>query len=217
MQLNVDVGLYLRRGLVEEVKIRLCVCGGVGVLADPIESCQNFYKDFTLQIDMAFNVFFLLYFGLRFIAANDKLWFWLEVNSVVDFFTVPPVFVSVYLNRSWLAFYHSPFPPPTRCLFIHLDCVSKAPQGSGGTQLPSSLEVTGLACPRLIDNCYVQTLHLELCIVVSALFSMSSKGKYPKLCYIMTYFCQRGTKAWIYKAGLLLAGSICVPPPARAR
>ncbi|CDQ63989.1 unnamed protein product [Oncorhynchus mykiss] len=51
---------------------------------------------------MFFNVFFLLYFGLRFIAANDKLWFWLEVNSVVDFFTVPPVFVSVYLNRSWL-------------------------------------------------------------------------------------------------------------------
>ncbi|XP_023264911.1 calcium-activated potassium channel subunit alpha-1 isoform X2 [Seriola lalandi dorsalis] len=70
--------------------------------SDPIESCQNFYEDFTLQIDMAFNVFFLLYFGLRFIAANDKLWFWLEVNSVVDFFTVPPVFVSVYLNRSWL-------------------------------------------------------------------------------------------------------------------
>ncbi|XP_033882287.1 calcium-activated potassium channel subunit alpha-1a isoform X4 [Acipenser ruthenus] len=70
--------------------------------SDPIESCQNFYKDITLQIDMAFNVFFLLYFGLRFIAANDKLWFWLEVNSVVDFFTVPPVFVSVYLNRSWL-------------------------------------------------------------------------------------------------------------------
>uniref|UniRef100_A0A4W5NGY1 Calcium-activated potassium channel subunit alpha-1 n=1 Tax=Hucho hucho TaxID=62062 RepID=A0A4W5NGY1_9TELE len=72
------------------------------VFDSPIESCQNFYKDFTLQIDMAFNVFFLLYFGLRFIAANDKLWFWLEVNSVVDFFTVPPVFVSVYLNRSWL-------------------------------------------------------------------------------------------------------------------
>lgn len=42
----------------------------------------------------------LLFF--QFIAANDKLWFWLEVNSVVDFFTVPPVFVSVYLNRSWL-------------------------------------------------------------------------------------------------------------------
>lgn len=35
------------------------------LLFSPIESCQNFYKDFTLQIDMAFNVFFLLYFGLR--------------------------------------------------------------------------------------------------------------------------------------------------------
>ncbi|MGH0118184.1 UNVERIFIED_CONTAM: hypothetical protein FKN15_045331 [Acipenser sinensis] len=34
---------------------------------NPIESCQNFYKDTTLQIDMAFNVFFLLYFGLRLI------------------------------------------------------------------------------------------------------------------------------------------------------
>uniref|UniRef100_A0A8C4VU52 Calcium-activated potassium channel subunit alpha-1 n=1 Tax=Gopherus evgoodei TaxID=1825980 RepID=A0A8C4VU52_9SAUR len=67
----------------------------------PIESCQNFYKDFTLQIDMAFNVFFLLYFGLRFIAANDKLWFWLEVNSVVDSSQSLQV-VSVYLNRSWL-------------------------------------------------------------------------------------------------------------------
>uniref|UniRef100_A0A1A8MHC3 Potassium large conductance calcium-activated channel, subfamily M, alpha member 1a n=1 Tax=Nothobranchius pienaari TaxID=704102 RepID=A0A1A8MHC3_9TELE len=49
--------------------------------SDPIESCPNFYNDFTLQIDMAFNVFFLLYFGLRFIAASDKLWFWLETRS----------------------------------------------------------------------------------------------------------------------------------------
>nr|XP_039272746.1 calcium-activated potassium channel subunit alpha-1-like [Styela clava] len=70
--------------------------------SDPIETCKNFYTDTTLQIDMAFNLFFLLYFGLRFIAANDKLLFWLEVNSIVDFFTVPPVFVSVYLNRTWL-------------------------------------------------------------------------------------------------------------------
>lgn len=48
------------------------------------------------------NPLFFFFFFLQFIAANDKLWFWLEVNSVVDFFTVPPVFVSVYLNRSWL-------------------------------------------------------------------------------------------------------------------
>ena len=41
-------------------------------------------------------------FLFQFIAANDKLLFWLEVNSFVDFFTIPPVFVSVYLNRTWL-------------------------------------------------------------------------------------------------------------------
>ena len=69
---------------------------------EKIETCKNFYTDRMLQVDMAFNVFFLIYFGLRFIAANDKLWFWLEINSIVDFFTVPPVFVSVYLNRTWL-------------------------------------------------------------------------------------------------------------------
>lgn len=39
----------------------------------PIESCQNFYKDFTLQIDMAFNVFFLLYFGLR-VSWSNTAW-----------------------------------------------------------------------------------------------------------------------------------------------
>ncbi|XP_075924825.1 calcium-activated potassium channel subunit alpha-1 isoform X2 [Petromyzon marinus] len=72
--------------------------------SDPIELCQYFNTNIALQIDMGLNVFFLLYFGLRFIAANDKLWFWLEVNSIVDFFTVPPVFVSVYLNRGWLGF-----------------------------------------------------------------------------------------------------------------
>uniref|UniRef100_A0A8C4R7V4 BK channel n=1 Tax=Eptatretus burgeri TaxID=7764 RepID=A0A8C4R7V4_EPTBU len=70
--------------------------------SDRIEDCNVFEEDITLQIDMGLNVFFLLYFGLRFIAASDKLWFWLEVNSIVDFFTVPPVFVSVYLSRSWL-------------------------------------------------------------------------------------------------------------------
>ena len=70
--------------------------------SDKIETCKNFKEDRTLQLDMVFNVFFLIYFGLRFIAANDKLWFWLEINSIVDFFTVPPVFVSVYLNRTWL-------------------------------------------------------------------------------------------------------------------
>ncbi|NXE76604.1 KCNU1 protein, partial [Cochlearius cochlearius] len=55
-----------------------------------------------LYVDTSFNAFFLLYFGLRFVAADDKLRFWLELNSLVDFFTIPPVFVSYYLKRNWL-------------------------------------------------------------------------------------------------------------------
>ncbi|NXA41715.1 KCNU1 protein, partial [Eudromia elegans] len=55
-----------------------------------------------LFIDTGFNAFFLLYFGLRLVAADDKLRFWLELNSLVDFFTIPPIFVSYYLKKNWL-------------------------------------------------------------------------------------------------------------------
>ncbi|XP_074838010.1 potassium channel subfamily U member 1 [Carettochelys insculpta] len=51
---------------------------------------------------MSFNAFFLFYFGLRFMAADNKLTFWLELNSIVDFFTIPPVCVSFYLKTNWL-------------------------------------------------------------------------------------------------------------------
>ncbi|XP_072702079.1 potassium channel subfamily U member 1 [Ciconia boyciana] len=60
------------------------------------------FPDNILYVDTGFNTFFLLYFGLRFVAADDKLRFWLELNSLVDFFTIPPVFVSYYLKRNWL-------------------------------------------------------------------------------------------------------------------
>ncbi|XP_053125068.1 potassium channel subfamily U member 1 isoform X2 [Hemicordylus capensis] len=60
------------------------------------------FEDQTVAIDLIFNSFFLFYFGLRFLAASDKLSFWLEVNSMVDFFTITPVCVSFYLQRNWL-------------------------------------------------------------------------------------------------------------------
>ncbi|GCC38361.1 hypothetical protein chiPu_0016875 [Chiloscyllium punctatum] len=34
-----------------------------------------------------------------FIAAQDKLQFWFELNSVVDFFTIPPVIVALYFRK----------------------------------------------------------------------------------------------------------------------
>nr|XP_009675994.1 PREDICTED: potassium channel subfamily U member 1 [Struthio camelus australis] len=60
------------------------------------------FPDSILFTDTGFNAFFLLYFGLRLVAADDKLRFWLELNSLVDFFTIPPVFVSYYLKKNWL-------------------------------------------------------------------------------------------------------------------
>lgn len=39
---------------------------------------------------------------MQFIAASDKLWFMLEMYSFVDYFTIPPSFVSIYLDRTWI-------------------------------------------------------------------------------------------------------------------
>ena len=36
----------------------------------------------------------------QFIAASDKFWFMLELYSFVDYFTIPPSFVSIYLDRT---------------------------------------------------------------------------------------------------------------------
>ncbi|GAB1301765.1 Potassium channel subfamily U member 1 [Apodemus speciosus] len=35
-------------------------------------------------------------------AAEDKIKFWLEMNSIVDIFTIPPTFISYYLKSNWL-------------------------------------------------------------------------------------------------------------------
>ena len=44
-------------------------------------------------------------FSFQFVAANDKLLFWLEIFSFVDYFTIPPSFVAIYLDRNWLGMY----------------------------------------------------------------------------------------------------------------
>ncbi|XP_037597497.1 potassium channel subfamily U member 1 [Cebus imitator] len=68
---------------------------------DPVRSCSS-YEDTTIPIDLTFNAFFSFYFGLRFMAADDKIKFWLEMNSMVDIFTIPPAFISYYLKSNWL-------------------------------------------------------------------------------------------------------------------
>ena len=44
-------------------------------------------------------------FYFQFVAAPDKLWFLVETYSFVDYFTIPPSFVAIYLNRNWLGKY----------------------------------------------------------------------------------------------------------------
>ncbi|XP_058467550.1 calcium-activated potassium channel slowpoke isoform X44 [Malaya genurostris] len=69
---------------------------------EKVEQCEKFSNNITQQIDLAFNIFFMVYFFIRFIAASDKLWFMLEMYSFVDYFTIPPSFVSIYLDRTWI-------------------------------------------------------------------------------------------------------------------
>ena len=54
------------------------------------------------QFDVFLNVLFMAYFFMRFIAANDKLVFMFQLYTIVDFFTIPPSFVSVILGRVWI-------------------------------------------------------------------------------------------------------------------
>ncbi|XP_046455239.1 calcium-activated potassium channel slowpoke-like isoform X11 [Daphnia pulex] len=70
--------------------------------SEGVEQCKEWSSNMTQQIDLAFNIFFMVYFFIRFIAASDKLWFMLEMYSFVDYFTIPPSFVSIYLDRTWI-------------------------------------------------------------------------------------------------------------------
>ena len=47
----------------------------------------------------------ILYLLFQYVASNDKLSFWLEIHSFVDYFTIPPAFVGIYLSRQWLGKY----------------------------------------------------------------------------------------------------------------
>uniref|UniRef100_A0A5F9DV22 Potassium channel subfamily U member 1 n=1 Tax=Oryctolagus cuniculus TaxID=9986 RepID=A0A5F9DV22_RABIT len=75
----------------------ICPC----LFSSPVGRCSS-YQDKTIPVDLIFNAFFSFYFGLRFFAADDKIKFWLEMNSIVDIFTIPPTFISYYLKINWL-------------------------------------------------------------------------------------------------------------------
>ena len=76
----------------------------IDAAAEGVEQCVPWVENTTQQIDLAFNIFFMVYFFIRFIAASDKFMFMLELYSFVDYFTIPPSFVSIYLDRTWIGF-----------------------------------------------------------------------------------------------------------------
>ena len=59
-------------------------------------------EDVWLIMDFVLAVFFFVYFWLRYIAAEDKLKFVFSMESVVDYFTIPPLILAVYSNTTWL-------------------------------------------------------------------------------------------------------------------
>nr|XP_022313803.1 calcium-activated potassium channel slowpoke-like isoform X16 [Crassostrea virginica] len=89
-------------GLVFLLSIASLIIYFIDASEESVESCTPWADSPRQQVDLAFNVFFLIYFFIRFVAANDKLLFWLEIFSFVDYFTIPPSFVAIYLDRNWL-------------------------------------------------------------------------------------------------------------------
>jgi hypothetical protein len=55
---------------------------------------------------LTFDLCFVCYVT-QLIAANDKLLFWLDINSLVDYLTIPPYFVTLVIGQQWLGSYKS--------------------------------------------------------------------------------------------------------------
>lgn len=89
-------------GLVFLLSIASLIIYFIDASSVEVENCIPWAQSPSQQVDLAFNVFFMIYFFIRFVAANDKLLFWLEIFSFVDYFTIPPSFVAIYLDRNWL-------------------------------------------------------------------------------------------------------------------
>ncbi|XP_074708134.1 potassium channel subfamily U member 1 [Strix uralensis] len=105
MQVEMMLSAQTSMGCVLVILVFLLNIGSLIIYFVNLAEAEEFkisFPDSILYVDKALNVFFVLYFGLRFVAADDKLRFWLQLNSLVDFFTIPPVFVSYYLKRNWL-------------------------------------------------------------------------------------------------------------------
>ena len=97
----------------------------------------------------------------QFIAASDKFWFMLELYSFVDYFTIPPSFVSIYLDRTWIGTRNS---PEWRNILIFRSEVSLGPSSDD--------------CSRYFTILYSQNFHLYQVIFDDARIIWFSSKKF---------------------------------------
>ncbi|XP_023325741.1 calcium-activated potassium channel slowpoke [Eurytemora carolleeae] len=67
-----------------------------------MEECITWVDSITLQIDFALSVIFILHHLLRLLASSTILSFLLEMVTIVDYFTIPPLLASIWMGRTWI-------------------------------------------------------------------------------------------------------------------
>ncbi|XP_037387767.1 calcium-activated potassium channel subunit alpha-1-like [Pygocentrus nattereri] len=70
-------------------------------LTSPVEYCMQDYTA-LFMVDVVFNLFYAVNFGLRFVAAQNELRAWVELKSLIDIFTIIPSFIGLFTKRAWL-------------------------------------------------------------------------------------------------------------------
>ncbi|XP_063691800.1 calcium-activated potassium channel slowpoke-like isoform X11 [Bolinopsis microptera] len=66
-----------------------------------IERCVKL-TEITIIVDLICNIFFLWRFVVMYIVSKDKLCFWVEIGSLIDFCTIPPALVTFGVGKTWL-------------------------------------------------------------------------------------------------------------------
>ncbi|XP_035385881.1 calcium-activated potassium channel subunit alpha-1-like [Electrophorus electricus] len=80
------------------------VCSVVMYILMTRQPVQHYMQSYSpvFLVDVAFHVYYLLIFGIRFLAAEDKVHAWLDLRSLIDFFTIPPSLFSLLTCQAWL-------------------------------------------------------------------------------------------------------------------
>ena len=59
-------------------------------------------KCFITQIDFGLGIIFFMYFLLRLIASESLFSFLFSLDTIIDLITLPPLFLSMFLGRTWI-------------------------------------------------------------------------------------------------------------------